>query len=192
MAMTRAAIEDEQARLETVDEARRIVLEMTDFPLPVVAAVNGPAVGLGCSLALFSDVVVMSEKAFFSDPHITVGLVAADGGVIAWPLVTSLLWAKEFLLTGDRIPAERALQMGMANHVVPADDLLDTAYRIAERIAAQPRQAVRDTKRALNIHLSRAVASVIDFSFSSETYSFTQPEVAATVEKFAKRAAEKR
>ena len=192
MAMTKAAIEDEQARLETVEEARRIVLEMTDFPLPVVAAVNGPAVGLGCSLALFSDVVVMSEKAFFSDPHITVGLVAADGGVIAWPLVTSLLWAKEFLLTGDRIPAERALQMGMANYVVPAGDLLGTAYRVAGRIAVQPRQAVQDTKRALNIHLSRAVAAVINFAFASETYSFTQPDVAATVEEFAKLAAAKR
>ena len=71
--------------------------------VPVVAAVNGPAVGLGCSVIALSDVVYMAESAYLSDPHVTVGLVAADGGPLTWPLHTSLLLAKEYAFTGDRI-----------------------------------------------------------------------------------------
>jgi enoyl-CoA hydratase len=191
MAMSKAAVESEADRDRAVAEARQIVKAMVEFPIPVVAAVNGPAVGLGLSLALFSDVVVIDEETFVSDPHVSVGLVAADGGVLAWPLMTSLLTAKEYLLTGERIPAARAVELGLANHAVPAGELLDRAYGVARRIADQPRQATRDTKRALNIHLNNAVGAVIDFAFASESHSFGEPEVAATIARFAERAARK-
>lgn len=191
MDMSQAAVESEADRERAISEARQIVKAMVEFPIPIVAAVNGPAVGLGFSLALFSDIVLISDATFVSDPHVTVGLVAADGGVLAWPLMTSLLTAKEFLLTGDRIPAARAVELGLANHAVTADELLPRAYEIAGRIARQPRQAVRDTKRALNIHLNNAVGAVIDFAFASESHSFTEPEVAATIAQFAERAAAK-
>jgi hypothetical protein len=78
------------------------------LPGPRVAAVNGPAVGLGCSVIALSDVVYMAESAYLSDPHVMVGLVAADGGPLTWPLHTSLLLAKEYAFTGDRIGAARA------------------------------------------------------------------------------------
>ncbi len=68
--------------------------------LPMIAAVNGPAVGLGCSLVALSDIVFMAESAHLADPHVALGLVAADGGPVVWPLLTSLQLAKEYALTG--------------------------------------------------------------------------------------------
>ena len=85
---------DAEYRYEVTEDGRRIIADMAAFPCPVIAAVNGPAVGLGCSLAMMSDIVIMDEDAFFSDPHAAIGLVAADGGSLTWPLMTSLLRAK--------------------------------------------------------------------------------------------------
>ena len=141
----------------TMDEGGRIMTEMINFPLPIIAAVNGPAVGLGCSVAILADIVLMSDAAHLADPHVSVGLVAGDGGAAVWPLLTSLLRAKEYLYTGDRIPAAQAVEMGLATRVVPADDLMDEARRLALRLAEQPVRALQDTKRALNVHLARAV-----------------------------------
>lgn len=169
--ITRTA-QDEDYRYESMYHARRIVTEMMAFPLPVIAAVNGPAVGLGCSIAFLSDIVYASEKAFFADPHVSIGLVAADGGALCWPLLTSLVKAKEYLFTGDRIDAETAREMGMVNRVLPPGELLTEAKALAGRLASQPQRALRDTKRALNIHLSRAVNPVLDFAFSAEAESF--------------------
>src|SRR5262249_1036565 len=127
MEMSRAAVESEADRARAVSEARLIVKSMVEFTIPIVAAVNVPATGLGFSVALFSDIVLISDRAWVSDPHVTVGLVAADGGVLAWPLMTSLLTAKEYLLTGDRIDAPTAVRLGLANRVVGHDDLLTEA-----------------------------------------------------------------
>ena len=128
--------------------------------LPIVAAVNGPAVGLGCSLVALSDIVFMAESAHLADPHVLLGLVAADGGPVVWPLLTSLQLAKEYALTGDRIPAERAAEIGLVNHVCPDDEVLDQAMACAHRIARLPKGAVEDTKRIINIQLERAVLAV--------------------------------
>ena len=94
---------DRALRHDVIAEGRELVLNMIRCRVPVVAAVNGPAVGLGCSVIALSDVVYMAESAYLSDPHVTVGLVAADGGPLTWPLHTSLLLAKEYAFTGDRI-----------------------------------------------------------------------------------------
>jgi enoyl-CoA hydratase len=181
--LTRVA-DDPQYRYRTMAEARRIVTEMLAFPKPVVAAVNGPAVGLGCSIAVLSDVVFMSDRAFFADPHVSLGVVAADGGVLAWPLLMSILRAKEYLLTGDRIDAATAERIGLANHVVPHDDLLTRAHDLAERLARQPQQALLDTKRALNMHMSRAVLTVLDFAFAAESETFALPQFRATLDAY--------
>ena len=152
--------------------------------IPVVAAVNGPAVGLGCSVIALSDVVYMAESAYLSDPHVTVGLVAADGGPLTWPLHTSLLLAKEYAFTGDRIPAARAAEIGLANHVCPDGEVLPAALSAAHKIAALPRQAVEATKRVLNLHAERAVLATIDFAMASETESFDTPELRANIDRF--------
>ena len=87
---------------------------MLRFPLPVIAAVNGPAVGLGCSVAVLCDIVLMSETAYLADPHVAVGLVAGDGGAAFWPLLGPILRSREYLYTGDRIPAATAVELGLA------------------------------------------------------------------------------
>jgi enoyl-CoA hydratase/carnithine racemase len=161
---------DAVLRAKTIAHGRDLVLGMTRCRVPVVAAVNGPAVGLGCSLVSLSDVVYMAETAYLADPHVQIGLVAADGGPLTWPLHTSLLLAKEYAFTGARIGAARAAQMGLANHVVA--DPLTEALACAKRIAGLPRQAVESTKRLLNLHLERAVLASLDFATTAEEQSF--------------------
>jgi enoyl-CoA hydratase len=174
-------------RRQVLLEAKAIVRGLVDFPLPLVAAVNGPAVGLGCSLVSLCDVVFMSETAYLADPHVTIGLVAGDGGAVTFPLMMSLLKAKEYLLTGDRIPAEEALRLGLANRVVKPENLLDDALAYAERLAAQPRRAVEGTKRTLNLHLSNAMAGILDFAISAESESFDCPEHHAAIDAMTER-----
>jgi enoyl-CoA hydratase/carnithine racemase len=179
---------DRVLRHDVIAEGRELVLNMIRCRVPVVAAVNGPAVGLGCSVIALSDMVYMAESAYLSDPHVTVGLVAADGGPLTWPLHTSLLLAKEYAFTGDRISATRAAEIGLANHVCPDDEVFGAAFATAHKIAALPQQAVEATKRVLNLHLERAVLATIDFAMASETASFDTPELRGNVERFLGRA----
>ncbi|MEB3019520.1 enoyl-CoA hydratase/isomerase family protein [[Mycobacterium] crassicus] len=172
---------DEQLRAKTIAHGRDIVLGMARCRTPVIAAVNGPAVGLGCSLVALSDIVYMSETAYLADPHVQVGLVAADGGPLTWPLQMSLLLAKEYALTGARIPATRAAELGLANHVV--EDPLAEAISCAGRIAELPRQAVESTKRLLNIHLERAVLATLDFANMAEDQSFRTDDFANIIDR---------
>lgn len=178
---------DPMLRRAVLQEARRIVQGMVDFPLPVVAAVNGPAVGLGCSLVTLSDVVFIDERAFLADPHVSVGLVAGDGGAVTFPLVMGLLKAKEYLFTGDRIPAEEAVRLGLANRLCDEGKALEEALAYAERLARQPRRGLEGTKKALNAHLSGAVASILDLALSEESASFDCPEHRAALEKMRQR-----
>jgi enoyl-CoA hydratase/carnithine racemase len=170
-----------ELRAESIADGRDLVLNLVRCRVPVVAAVNGPAVGLGCSLLALSDVVYMAEGSHLADPHVQVGLVAADGGPLTWPLHTSLLVAKEYAFTGARIPAERAVRLGLANHVV-ADPLAE-ALACARRIAGLPRQAVEKTKRLLNIQLEHAVLATLDFATTAEYQSFDTEDFRATLEK---------
>jgi enoyl-CoA hydratase/carnithine racemase len=172
---------DPVLRARTIAHGRDLVLGMARCRVPVVAAVNGPAVGLGCSLAALSDLVYIAPGAYLADPHVLIGLVAADGGPLTWPLHTSLLWAKEYALTGARIPAARAVEMGLASHV--ADDPLAEALACAKRIAGLPRQAAESTKRILNLHLERAVLATIDFAMTAEEASFVTDDFRQTITK---------
>ncbi|HUC37860.1 MAG TPA: enoyl-CoA hydratase/isomerase family protein [Acidimicrobiales bacterium] len=169
-------LDDPVARYESVREGGEIIEEMLRFPLPVVAAVNGPAVGLGCSVAILCDVVLVSDSAYFSDPHVSVGLVAGDGGAAFWPLLTPLLRSREFLFTGDRIPAAKAVELGLATRSVPAEELAGEARRVAERIAGQPPNAVLGTKRVLNMHMSGALSGALQAGFAAELVTMESDE----------------
>lgn len=173
-------------RRRSLRKAKRLVDEMINFHLPIVGAVNGPAVGLGCTAAVLCDIVYIADTAYIADTHVNIGLVAGDGGAAMWPLMMSVLRAKEYLFTGDKIPAPVAVELGLANRVVPADDLMAEATALAHRLAAQPPQALQETKRAVNVWLAQAAANVLPFALATEGESFTSDEVRATIEKFTK------
>lgn len=103
------------------------------------------------------------------------------------PLHTSLLLAKEYAFTGERIGAARAKEIGLANHVCPDGEVLAAAIAAARKIAALPRQAVEATKRVLNLHVERAVLSTIDFAMAAETESFDTDDLRRNVNRFLKR-----
>lgn len=179
--------EDPQRRRETLRAARRLLDAMAGCAKPMIAAVNGPAVGLGCSVALGCDIVLMAESAYLADPHVSLGLVAGDGGAALWPLMMGILQAKYYLLTGERIPAAKCVELGLANFTVPDAELLERAIALAERLAKQPQQALEETKRALALHVQRALQAVAPFALAAESESFTTDDVRKTIEGFGKR-----
>ena len=172
---------DSEMRARTISHGRDLVLGMARCRVPVIAAVNGPAVGLGCSLVALSDIVYIAESAYLADPHVQVGLVAADGGPLTWPLQISLLLAKEYALTGTRIGAEKACTLGLANHV-SADPLAD-AIACAKKIASQPQLAVESTKRMLNMHLERAILATLDFATTAEELTFQSEDFRSNIDR---------
>jgi enoyl-CoA hydratase len=167
---------DPDLRRRSIHLDRTIQTEMARFPLPVIAAVNGPAVGLGCSLALGCDLVLIAEDAYLADPHVSVGLVAGDGGVTLWPLLTSLLKVKEYLYTGDRIPAAVAVQLGLANRAIPAEKLRQEALKLAHRLAAQPAEALRETKLALSVLMEQVSSGAMEAALVAEQATMTSPD----------------
>lgn len=175
---------DPVMRRRDIRQAERVATAMMSCDLPIVAAINGPAIGLGCSLAIMSDIVLIADDTYMADTHVNVGLVAGDGGAVTMPLVTSLLRAKEFILLGEDIPAAKAVEVGLANRAVPGDRLLDEARSLARRLAAQPEQALRDTKRALNKHLQHAADLVLAFALAAETESFGTDDVGRLAQEF--------
>jgi enoyl-CoA hydratase len=174
---------DPEFRWRSLDEARRLVTELARFPLPIIAAVNGPAVGLGSSLASLCDLILMSTNAYFADPHVLLGVAAADGAVASWPFIMGAVRAKYHLFTGERITAQLAVEMGLANEVLASEQLLPAAIALAHRLAKLPAPALRATKRAVNMHLERQALAVMDFATTAEEGHFASAELKASLER---------
>jgi enoyl-CoA hydratase len=153
-------------------DGKQMIWDLLDVELPIVTALNGPAVGLGASLALLSDVIFMAETATLADPHVRVGIVAGDGGTAIWPLVLGPARAKQFLLTGDPVTAADALRMGLANRVVAPDALESEALAFAARLAAGAPLAVRYTKQAVNKLVKDALNTAFDTATALEIVTF--------------------
>ena len=163
----------EPGRMEALRrDAKQLIGDLLDVELPIVAAVNGPAMGLGASIALCCDVVFMADTATIGDPHVKVGLVAGDGGAVLWPLALGPARAKQYLLTGDPLPAAEAERIGLVNRVVPAADLDREAMAFATRLAAGAPLAVRYTKLAVNKLLKQALDTAFDVSTALELVTF--------------------
>ena len=163
----------EPGRLEALRrDAKQLVWDLLDVELPIVAAVNGHAMGLGASIALLCDVVFMADTATIGDPHVRVGIVAGDGGVAIWPLALGPARAKEYLLTGDPLSAAEAERIGLVNHVVPAAELDGQAMAFAARLAAGAPLAVRYTKLAVNKLVKDALNVAFDTSTALELVTF--------------------
>jgi 2-(1,2-epoxy-1,2-dihydrophenyl)acetyl-CoA isomerase len=127
-----------------------IMEDIRTLPKPVVAAVNGPAVGIGCSLALCCDLIVAAESAYFLLAFVNIGLVP-DGGSSLWlPTRIGLARATELCMLGERLPAAKALEWGLINRVVADEQLASEAESLAARLAAGPTRSYAGTKRQLN------------------------------------------
>jgi enoyl-CoA hydratase len=151
--------------------ARRHVMGIIDCEKPVIAKVRGPAFGLGANLAIACDMVFASPNAKICDSHVKAGLVAGDGGVLLWPLAIGFHRAKEYLLTGDPVPAEVAERIGLINRVLPDDELDAHVQALAEKLRDLPPHAVNYTKSSMNVALKQMTQSGFEASLAYEIYS---------------------
>lgn len=149
--------------------AKRIVYSLLDLEKPVIAKVNGAAIGLGATIALLCDVIYIAEHTKIGDPHVNAGVVAGDGGAIIWPQLIGYARAKELLMTGDSISGTRAAEIGLVNYALPSDQLDEAVQVMAERLAAGPQDAIRWSKTTANIGLRQLAHSVLDASMAYET-----------------------
>ena len=163
----------EPGRLEALRrDAKQLIWDLLDVEIPIVAAVNGHAMGLGASIALACDVILMADTATVGDPHVRVGIVAGDGGTAIWPLAVGPARAKEYLLTSDPLTAAEAERIGLVNRVVPAAELDAVAMKMAERLAAGAPLAIRYTKLAVNKLVKDALNIAFDTSTAYELVTF--------------------
>lgn len=143
---------------------QRIPRALYHCEVPVVAAVNGPAVGAGCDLSLMCDLRLASTKGWFAESFVQLGIIPGDGG--AWLLTKAIgpARAAEMALTGDRVKADQALDWGLVNQVVEPEDLMDAARALAARVAKNPPHAVRMAKRLLRESQHQSLESLLELS----------------------------
>ena len=155
---------------------QRLPLAFETLDVPVIAAVNGPAVGAGCDLACMCDVRIASSKARFASSFVKLGLIPGDGGAWLLPRIVGFSKASELALTGDMISAEEALACGLVSRIVAHDRLLEEANALALRIAANPRDAVRATKRLLRRAWGTRLETALDLSAAMQAIMHTTDE----------------
>jgi enoyl-CoA hydratase len=161
---------------EVVEIARNLVYGLVDCEKPVIARVNGDCLGLGATLCLMSDLSVMVDDAVIGDPHVRIGLVPGDGAALIWPQHVGFARAKEYLLTGDTLPATRAAEIGLVNYAVPRAQLDAKVDELAQKIARLPAPATSGTKKAINSALRRHFEGLVDANLSFETSTFLSAE----------------
>ena len=147
-----------------MDGIQRLPLAFERLEVPVIAAVNGPAIGAGCDIACMCDIRIAGRSASFAESFVKVGLIPGDGGAWLLPRAVGQSRAREMAFTGDTMSADDALSCGLVSRVVDDADLIDTARALAVRIAANPPHAVRMTKRLLNAAQTLSLDNLLDMS----------------------------
>jgi enoyl-CoA hydratase len=160
-----------QKTLNWLRDVKTTVTRIMECDKPIIAKVNGAAVGLGSSLVAACDVSFISDQAVIGDTHVKFGLVAADGGSALWGLLMGVNRQKEYLWSGELMSGQKAAELGLCNHCVPAADLDRTVQEYAEMIAALPPRAVQWTKRAINAPLINQVSANFDAAVPLEVMS---------------------
>ncbi len=152
---------------------QRLPLAFEALEVPVIAAVNGPAIGAGCDLACMCDIRIASENAIFAESFVKVGLVPGDGGAWLLPRVIGFARATEMVLTGDSIDAGEALAAGLVSRVVSPDQLIDTAMGLARKMAANPPAVVRMSRRLLREAYGAQLSQVLEMSAAMQAVAHT-------------------
>ena len=148
--------------------AKRLVFSILDLEKPLICRLNGHATGLGATLALLCDVVFAADGAKVGDPHVTIGLVAGDGGALVWPERIGFARAKEYLMTGELVPAKKAEELGLVNYCLPAAELDAAVLAFCQRLLGGSTNAIRWTKTLVNLELKRRAHAVMDAGIAYE------------------------
>jgi enoyl-CoA hydratase len=169
-------------RERMVRDARRVFHGLVESRLPIVVAVQGAAVGLGATIVSLCDVSVAYAQAKISDPHVAVGIVAGDGGIVGWVQSMGMNRARRFLLTGDSLTAREAHAMGLITDLVDTpDEALPRALAIAERIASLPRLGVEGTRRAFALLTQQTALPSFEAGLALEMDSMAHPDVLSRI-----------
>lgn len=166
---------------------QRVPLAFEALEVPIIAAVNGPAVGAGCDLACMCDIRIAAESARFAESFVKLGLIPGDGGAWLLPRVVGFSKACEMAFTGDPIDAREALACGLVSRVVPDGELMTAARALADRIAANPGDALRMTKRLLVRARGMRLDEALELSAAMQALAHTTPEHREAVATFAAR-----
>ena len=166
---------------------QRIPLAFHRLDVPTIAAVNGPAIGAGCDLACMADIRIASEKASFAESFVKLGLIPGDGGAWLLQRVVGYARAAEMSFTGERVDAQAALAMGLVSRVVPHAALLAEANALAERIAANPGQALRMTKRLMREAQTSRLDAILELSAAYQALTHGSAEHEGAVAAFLER-----
>jgi enoyl-CoA hydratase len=154
-------------------DGRRVIENILDVEQPIVAAINGDALGFAANVALLCDVTVAAETAKLADTHVALGAVAGDGGAVIWPLLIGPNRAKEFLMLGDTITGADAARIGLVNYALPADQVVPKARQLAQRLADGPTWAIRWSKLAVNKWLKQQANLIMDAGLAYEALTLT-------------------
>lgn len=166
---------------------QRIPLAFHRLDVPTIAAVNGPAIGAGCDLACMADIRIASEKASFAESFVKLGLIPGDGGAWLLQRVVGYARAAEMSFTGETVDAQAALAMGLVSRVVPHETLLAEATALAERIAANPGQALRMTKRLMREAQTSRLDAILELSAAYQALTHGSAEHEGAVAAFLER-----
>lgn len=164
-------IDNPQLFRKESDKGRQRIFAQLDCPKPIIAKVNGAAVGLGATIALFSDVVFSNERARIADPHVQIGLVAGDGGAVIWPALIGYARAKHYLMTGEPITGAEAAEIGLIHKALPLEELDAAVDDYAQKLANGASLAIQWTKLSANIGIKHIAQQVLDASFAYELMS---------------------